>query len=215
MIDFDRYHEKIYHIQKSTKMKILVLDNYDSFTYNLVQYIQEIMGHKVDVIRNDAITVEAVDAYDTIILSPGPGLPKDAGIMPELIKKYATTKNILGVCLGHQAIGEAYGGELHNLERVYHGIETPMYVTDADEVLLQNVSKEVMAGRNNTCVVKKEEFPSDLKVTAMDIDGVVMACRHKEHNVRGVQFHPESVMTPEGKQMLRNFLEYSQRLALV
>lgn len=195
-------------------MKILVLDNYDSFTYNLVQYIQEIVGHKIDVIRNDAISVEAVDAYDTIILSPGPGLPKDAGIMPELIKRYASTKNILGVCLGHQAIGEAFGGELHNLERVYHGIETPMYVTDTDEVLFQDVSKEFMAGRYHSWVVKKEEFPADLKVTAMDIDGVVMACRHKEFNLRGVQFHPESVMTPEGKQMLRNFLEYSEQLVL-
>lgn len=193
-------------------MKILVLDNYDSFTYNLVQYIQEILGCKIDVIRNDAISVEAVNDYDTIILSPGPGLPKDAGIMPALIETYAASKNILGVCLGHQAIGEAFGGELHNLEQVYHGIETPMYVTDSKEVLFHDISEEFMAGRYHSWVVKKENFPEDLEVTAVDKDGVVMACRHKTYNLRGVQFHPESVMTPDGKQMLRNFLEYSQSL---
>lgn len=190
-------------------MKILVLDNYDSFTYNLVQYIQEILGKKIDVIRNDKIDLDDIENYETIILSPGPGLPKDAGIMPALIQRYAASKNILGVCLGHQAIGEAFGGELHNLSKVYHGVDTPMYVLDEQEVLFQNIPKVFIAGRYHSWVVKKEELPDCLEVTAVDSEGVVMAFRHKDYNVRGVQFHPESVMTPDGKQMLRNFLEFS------
>ena len=190
-------------------MRTLVLDNYDSFTYNLVQYIQEILGKKIDVVRNDKIDLDDVDNYDTIILSPGPGLPKDAGIMPQLIRQYAASKNILGVCLGHQAIGEAFGGELHNLSKVYHGVETPMYVLDEEEVLFQNIPKVFVAGRYHSWVVKKQDLPECLEVTAVDGAGVVMAFRHKDYNVRGVQFHPESVMTPEGKQMLRNFLEFS------
>ncbi|MFK7935376.1 MAG: aminodeoxychorismate/anthranilate synthase component II [Saprospiraceae bacterium] len=191
-------------------MKILVIDNYDSFTYNLVQYLMEITGQtKIDVFRNDEITVEQVDEYDTIILSPGPGVPSDAGIMPEVIKTYADKKNILGVCLGHQAIGEAFGGEISNLDRVYHGIETPMYVTDSEEVIFKNVPREFNAGRYHSWIVKSEDLPAELEVTAKDIDGTIMAFRHKEYNVRGVQFHPESVMTEHGKTMLRNFLEYS------
>lgn len=188
--------------------KILVLDNYDSFTFNLVQYIQEILDTKVDVYRNDAIDLDAVDAYDTIILSPGPGLPSDAGIMPALIKHYAPTKAILGVCLGHQAIGEAFGAELENLTQVYHGIETPIRITDPEEALFLELPPKIEVGRYHSWVVRKENLPADLVVTAVAEEGVIMAMRHRTYNVRGVQFHPESVMTLEGKKMLANFFTH-------
>ncbi len=189
-------------------MKVLVLDNYDSFTFNLVQYIERILGQKIDVFRNDQITLEEIEQYDAIILSPGPGLPSEAGIMPELIKRYAPTKAILGVCLGHQAIGEAFGGTLENLTQVYHGIETAVEVVDAKELLFQNVPREFQAGRYHSWVVKKEDLPERLLVTAVDAQGIIMAFRHKEYNVRGVQFHPESIMTEWGMRMLENFFEY-------
>lgn len=195
-------------------MKILVLDNYDSFTFNLVQYIQELTGSKVDVVRNDKIALDDVDRYDTIILSPGPGVPSEAGIMPELIKRYAPTKSILGVCLGHQAIGEAFGGLLENLSRVYHGIETPVKITVQDPALFEGISPIFEAGRYHSWVVKRQGFPEDLEITAVSFDGAIMACRHKQYMVRGVQFHPESVMTPEGKAMLRNFLRAAQAFNL-
>ena len=187
-------------------MKILVLDNYDSFTYNLVQYIQEIVGHKIDVFRNDAIDLKAVAAYDKIILSPGPGLPKDAGIMPALIKKYAATKHIFGVCLGHQAIGEAFGGTLHNIEKVYHGVATPIKIVDGSAVTFRGLPPVIEAGRYHSWVVERPNLPDCLQITAVDDQGVIMAMRHRDYNVRGVQFHPESVMTPHGKTMIRNFL---------
>ena len=186
--------------------KILVLDNYDSFTFNLVQYIQELLGESVDVFRNDAISLDEVEQYDTIILSPGPGLPRDAGIMPELIKRYAPHKAILGVCLGHQAIGEAFSGKLKNLTTVYHGIETPILVVDKTEALFKGISSTFQAGRYHSWVVKKEGLPNCLKVTALDEKGVIMAFRHETYNVRGVQFHPESIMTTDGKKILENFL---------
>lgn len=191
-------------------MKILVLDNYDSFTYNLVQYIQELVGHKIDVFRNDAIKLEDVDQYTKIILSPGPGLPKDAGIMPELIQRYAATKHIFGVCLGHQAIGEAFGGTLHNIEKVYHGVATPIKIVDGNALLFRGLPPELEAGRYHSWVVEKTNLPDCLQITAMDELGIIMAMRHREFNVRGVQFHPESVMTPHGKAMLRNFLFQSE-----
>lgn len=196
-------------------MKILVLDNYDSFTFNLVQYIQEILGKNVDVFRNDAIALEEVDQYDTIILSPGPGLPKDAGIMPELIKRYASSKVILGVCLGHQAIGEAFGAELENLSKVYHGLETPVKVVDKGEALFEGIPEQFQAGRYHSWVVKKENLPNCLKVTAVDEKKVIMAMRHETYNVRGLQFHPESIMTVEGKKILRNFLTYCTNAVVV
>ena len=186
-------------------MKILVLDNYDSFTYNLVQYITEIMGETPSVFRNDEISLDAVDDYDCIVLSPGPGLPSEAGIMPELIKRYAPTKHILGVCLGLQAIGEAFGGTLYNLPKVYHGVATTIQVIDNEEIIFKNVPKEVMVGRYHSWAVVKETFPAALKVTAVDAEGAIMALAHREYNVRAVQFHPESVMTDYGKQMLKNF----------
>lgn len=189
-----------------------MLDNYDSFTYNLVQYIEEIIENKIDVVRNDAISLEEVGKYDTIILSPGPGVPKDAGIMLQVIEKYASTKNIFGVCLGLQAIGETFGGELANLDKVYHGVQTSIIKVEDDEPIFENVPTVFEAGRYHSWVVKKENMPECLEVTAIDKKGIVMAASHKEFNVRGVQFHPESIMTPEGKLMLRNFITYSKNL---
>lgn len=187
-------------------MKVLVLDNYDSFTYNLVQYIQEILGQDIDVRRNDAISLDEVDAYELIVLSPGPGLPGEAGIMPELIRRYAPTKKILGVCLGHQAIGEAFGARLDNLSEVFHGIETPIQLTEVSDVLFEGLPREFTVGRYHSWVVGKDSIPDELLVTAVDDTGEVMAMRHRSYEVSGVQFHPESILTPLGRQMLENFL---------
>ena len=187
-------------------MRILVLDNYDSFTYNLVQYVQEIIGEKVDVFRNDKIELAAVAEYDKIILSPGPGLPKDAGIMPDLIKEYAPTKEILGVCLGHQAIGETFGGSLKNIAKVYHGVATPIKVTDGNSLLFRGLAAELEVGRYHSWIVEKHNLPEDLQITASDEFGAIMAMKHRTYQVYGVQFHPESILTPHGKSMLRNFL---------
>jgi anthranilate synthase component II len=186
-------------------MKILVLDNYDSFTYNLVQYIAEITGETPSVFRNDQISLDDVDAYDFIVLSPGPGLPSEAGIMPELIKRYGPTKHIFGVCLGMQAIGEAFGGELYNLSKVYHGVATPIQIIDSQELIFKNIPKEILVGRYHSWAVVRKNLPADLMVTAEDTEGAIMALSHKRYNVCGVQFHPESIMTDYGKQILRNF----------
>ena len=188
-------------------MKILILDNYDSFTYNLVQYVKELTGNKIDVIRNDKIELEEVEKYDTIILSPGPGLPKDAGIMLELIKKYAATKSILGVCLGHQAIAEAFGGQLYNLEKVFHGIPTMMKQTGERSPIFKNIPLDFEAGRYHSWVVEKKSLPKEFLITVVDEAGEIMAMRHKKYNLAGIQFHPESIMTKHGKQMLANFLK--------
>jgi anthranilate synthase component II len=192
-------------------MKVLVLDNYDSFTYNLVQYIQEILGADIDVFRNDAISLDVVDAYDVIVLSPGPGLPEEAGIMPALLQRYKASKCILGVCLGHQAIGEAFGAKLHNLSRVFHGVASYMNQLGDDRGFFQGVPQTFEAGRYHSWVVKKDTLSADLIVTAEDQYGEIMAMRHCEYDIFGVQFHPESVMTPDGKQMLRNFLLYCEQ----
>ncbi len=189
-------------------MNILILDNYDSFTYNLVQYIQEILNQKVDVYRNDAISLEDVGAYDAIVLSPGPGLPKDAGIMPDLIKMYAGKKPILGVCLGHQAIVEAFGGDLENLERVYHGMETPIQIIGGKEDLFESLPETINVGRYHSWVANKDQMPESIEVTAVDEKGEVMAIQHKDFKIRGVQFHPESIMTKDGKTMLKNFFDH-------
>ena len=189
-----------------------MLDNYDSFTYNLVQYIEEIVGHQIDVFRNDKITLEEIDDYDTLFLSPGPGVPKDAGILLQVIEKYAATKNIFGVCLGLQAIGETFGGELANLEKVYHGVQTTIIKVEDDEPIFENIPTVFEAGRYHSWVIKKENMPDCLEVTAIDKKGIVMAASHKDFNVRGVQFHPESIMTPEGKLMLRNFINHSKKI---
>lgn len=187
-------------------MKILVFDNYDSFTYNLVHLVEKITHEKVDVYRNDQISLEAVNAYDKIILSPGPGVPEEAGLLLPLIKKYAAIKSILGVCLGHQAIGQAFGGTLKNLDKVYHGVATKINILNENAPVLKGLGKEVEVGRYHSWIVTKENFPADLEITAVDDNGYIMALQHKVFDVQGVQFHPESVLTPDGEKMLRNWL---------
>lgn len=186
-------------------MKILIIDNYDSFTYNLVQYIEEILDQDVDVFRNDKISIDDVANYDVVVLSPGPGLPKDAGIMPTLIKRYAGQLSILGVCLGHQAIGEAFGASLQNLDKVYHGLEMPVQLTDNESNIFKGMNQEFNVGRYHSWVIKKDTLPEELEVTAIDHQGEIMAIQHKKFPLVGVQFHPESIMTPDGKKMLKNF----------
>ncbi|MGB3545571.1 MAG: aminodeoxychorismate/anthranilate synthase component II [Saprospiraceae bacterium] len=190
-------------------MRVLVLDNYDSFTYNLVQYIEELLEAPIDVFRNDKIDLAAVANYDVIILSPGPGVPSEAGIMPALLNRYKAEKIILGVCLGHQAIGESYGGEIYNLADVYHGIETAMVLTGEPSVLFEGIDDRFRAGRYHSWVVRKETLPDELAVTATDETGEIMAFRHREHEVFGVQFHPESIMTPTGRKMLANLFNHA------
>ncbi len=186
-------------------MKILVLDNYDSFTYNLVHLLKE-LGQDPVVFRNDKITVEAVAEFDRILLSPGPGLPAEAGIMPELIRRYAPTKPILGVCLGHQAIGEAFGGTLRNLGEVVHGIATDTLVTEPQDPLFAHLPRQFATCRYHSWVVDRASFPASLQVTATDADGVIMALRHRTYQVHGVQFHPESYITEYGKELVANWL---------
>lgn len=185
---------------------ILVFDNYDSFTYNLVHLVEKIRGHRVDVHRNDRIPLEAIAEYDKIILSPGPGIPEEAGLLLDVIKEYGASKSILGVCLGHQAIGEAYGGQLVNLSTVYHGVATPVHILKTGGVF-EGMSGTLEAGRYHSWVVGEEGFPSVLEVTARDDNNFIMGLRHKSLDVQGVQFHPESVLTPKGEQLLRNWLK--------
>jgi anthranilate synthase component 2 len=186
-------------------MKILVYDNYDSFTYNLVHLVEHITKQKVDVFRNDKLPMENVAVYDKIILSPGPGIPSEAGQLLELIGLYAPTKSILGVCLGHQAIGESFGGKLTNLSKVYHGVATPIEIGKAEGVF-SGLPSTIEVGRYHSWVVSDEDLPADLQVTARDEQGLIMAMRHKKYDVTGVQFHPESVLTPDGEKMMRNWL---------
>jgi anthranilate synthase component 2 len=186
-------------------MKILVLDNYDSFTYNLVHLLKE-LGHEPDVIRNDKISIEEVNKYDKILLSPGPGLPSEAGIMPTLLQKYGASKSILGVCLGHQAIGEAFGGSLTNLTDVFHGVATQTSILDDKEVLFAAIPLQIATCRYHSWIVNSYDLPDCLEITAVDEHGNIMAIRHKEYDVRGVQFHPESYITEYGKQMISNWL---------
>lgn len=188
-------------------MKILVFDNYDSFTYNLVHLVEKITGEKVDVYRNDQIALEYVAAYDKIILSPGPGIPEEAGLLLPLIKAYAATKSILGVCLGHQAIAEAFGGTLTNLNTVYHGVATPIKILKTNSQVLSGLPEEIEVGRYHSWIVNEGNFPSELEITAKDENGYIMGLQHKEFDVQGVQFHPESVLTPDGEQILRNWLK--------
>ena len=191
-------------------MKILVFDNYDSFTYNLVHLVEQITHTKVDVFRNDEITLDKVNDYDKIILSPGPGIPSEAGLLLPLIKQYAATKSILGVCLGHQAIGEAFGGTLINLSKVYHGVATKIQIGNRQyaigKSLFAELPDELIVGRYHSWIISDENFPADLEVTATDDNGYIMALQHKTFDVQGVQFHPESVLTPDGETILRNWL---------
>ncbi|MBO9205080.1 MULTISPECIES: anthranilate synthase component II [Niastella] len=228
-------------------MKILVFDNYDSFTYNLVHLVEKILHQKVDVYRNDQIPLENVKAYDKIILSPGPGIPEEAGLLLPLIKEYAATKSILGVCLGHQAIGQAFGGKLINLSSVYHGVATPIQLVNRQSAIGEKVEgkgqkaeikgkgkhasnsdhrnseahspltihhslfnglpDEFEVGRYHSWVVSEEGFPKELEITARDANNYIMALQHKTYDVQGVQFHPESVLTPRGEEILRNWLK--------
>jgi anthranilate synthase component 2 len=187
-------------------MKILVFDNYDSFTYNLVHLVEKIMQQKVDVFRNDQIALEEVKAYDKIILSPGPGIPEEAGLLLPLIKEYASSKSILGVCLGHQAIGEAFGGTLVNLDKVYHGIATPISITNPSSQILKGLGNSIEVGRYHSWIVSEKDFPAELEITAIDSNGFIMGLQHKKYDVQGVQFHPESVLTVDGEKMMRNWL---------
>jgi len=190
-----------------TKAKILVLDNYDSFTYNLVHILKELTHQgKVDVYRNDQITLDEVNYYDKIILSPGPGVPDEAGILKPLIARYGATKSIFGVCLGCQAIAEVYGGKLINLNKVYHGISTPVNIIDNNDRTFRHLVDTIEAGRYHSWVVDPTCVPNELIVSATDNEGHIMALYHQEYDVRGVQFHPESVLTPSGKQIIANFL---------
>jgi anthranilate synthase component 2 len=195
-------------------MKILILDNYDSFTYNLVHLVNSIVPDKVDVFRNDEISIEDVAAYEKIILSPGPGVPSEAGLLLQVIKEYAPVKSILGVCLGHQAIGEAFGGSLINLSKVYHGVATPITILDNHKPnanskaydLFANIPQQFSVGRYHSWIIDEESFPAALEITARDENGYIMALRHKTYDVQGVQFHPESVLTPDGETIMRNWL---------
>ncbi|MBA4851875.1 aminodeoxychorismate/anthranilate synthase component II [Emticicia sp. BO119] len=187
-------------------MKILVLDNYDSFVYNLV-YILKDLGGNVDVFRNDKIALEDVAKYDKILLSPGPGIPEEAGIMIDLIKEYASKKSIFGVCLGHQAIGEAFGAKLHNMGDVLHGVTTSCIITDKGEKLFQGVPEKIEVCRYHSWTVVPETMPEELKITAVDEKGFVMAEAHTRYDVRGVQFHPEAYLTQHGVRMVENWLK--------
>jgi anthranilate synthase component II len=189
---------------------ILVIDNYDSFTYNLVHAIKKISGLPVDVYRNDEIPLKEIEKYDKIVLSPGPGLPEEAGLLLDIIKKFAPTKKILGVCLGHQAIGESFGGKLHNMKKVLHGIATPVKLTETKSVLFAGLPEIFDVGRYHSWIVQKEGLPDCLEVTSYDSDGFIMSMKHSEFDVEGVQFHPESVLTPLGEQIIRNWLEAPQ-----
>lgn len=191
-------------------MKILVFDNYDSFTYNLVHLVEKITHTKVDVFRNDQLAMEKVKEYDKIILSPGPGIPEEAGMLLPLIKEYASSKSILGVCLGHQAIAEAFGGKLLNLSTVFHGVANRISVNSREagvgSPLFEGLPDEIEVGRYHSWIVSDENFPDELEVTARDENNYIMALQHKKYDVQGVQFHPESVLTPDGEKILRNWL---------
>jgi len=191
---------------KIDPMKILVFDNYDSFTYNLVQMIKEQSNASVDVFRNDEIPLEDIKAYDKILLSPGPGIPSESGLLIPLIQTYAATKSILGVCLGQQAIAEAFGGSLTNLSKVYHGIATPVKLI-GESILFEGLPKSFNVGRYHSWVVNEHDLPADLKVTSKDADGYIMSLEHTSYDVKGVQYHPESVLTPEGAKIIGNWLK--------
>lgn len=187
-------------------MKIVIIDNYDSFTYNLSHLLKE-LGAEVDVVRNDKFELKDLEQYDKIVLSPGPGIPSEAGLLLDVIRTYAGRKPILGVCLGHQAIGEVFGASLENLKEVYHGVQTEGTQLGNDYIF-EGLPERVMMGRYHSWVVAKDSVPECLEVTAMSDDGAIMAMRHRQYDIHGIQFHPESVLTPEGKTMVGNFLKH-------
>lgn len=187
-------------------MKIVIIDNYDSFTYNLSHLVKE-LGAEVTVLRNDSFPIEELETYDKILLSPGPGIPKEAVLLLEVIRTYAGKKPILGVCLGEQAIGEVFGGKLTNLSEVYHGIQSPIRIT-ASDYLFEGLPEEILVGRYHSWVIDRENFPDALEITAVSQEGYIMALRHKDFDVQGIQFHPESVLTPDGKKIISNWLNH-------
>ncbi len=189
-------------------MKVLIIDNYDSFTYNLFHYIQKYPGVNVDVFRNDKIQLEEINKYDKIVLSPGPGIPDEAGISKKMIKEYAPCKSILGVCLGHQAIAEVFGGTLHNMERVYHGVASNIIIKDREDPLFKGLPESIEGGRYHSWLVQQENLPNELIVTATNEQNEIMALRHQSYNVKGLQFHPESVLTDTGETIINNWLKY-------
>ena len=185
-------------------MKVVIIDNYDSFTYNLSHLVKE-LGAEVTVVRNDQFRLEELEQYSKIILSPGPGVPSEAGLLLDVIRTYAGKKPILGVCLGHQAIGEVFGAKLENLSDVFHGVATPCHIV-ADDPIFSGIPRDITIGRYHSWVVSRENFPDCLEITAVSDEGQIMALRHRELNVRGIQFHPESVLTPDGRKMLQNWM---------
>ena len=187
-------------------MKIVIIDNYDSFTYNLSHLIKEI-GAEVTVIRNDQFTLNQLERFDKIVLSPGPGIPSEAGLLLDVIKTYKGRKPILGVCLGHQAIGEVFGGTLENLSDVFHGVASDG-TQFSNDYIFDSLPKRITMGRYHSWVVSRENFPTCLEVTAVSDEGQIMALKHKNYDIHGIQFHPESVLTPEGKTILRNFIDH-------
>ena len=190
-------------------MKILVVDNYDSFTYNLVHYLENITDDPIQVFRNDKISLDDVEVYDKILLSPGPGIPEEAGICLDLIKRYAPVKSILGVCLGHQAIAEAFGGSLINLDSVYHGVATEIDILSIDDYLYDGLPARIEAGRYHSWVVSKEDLPDCFIINSLDDNGLIMGISHKDYDVKGVQFHPESVLTEKGMKIIENWVNKS------
>jgi len=185
-------------------MKIVIIDNYDSFTYNLAHLVRE-LGTEVTVLRNDRFALDDLEPYHKVILSPGPGIPSEAGLLTDVIRRYAESKPILGVCLGHQAIGEVFGARLENLSDVFHGVATPCHIV-ADDPIFSGLPSDITVGRYHSWVVSREGLPDCLEVTAVSDEGQIMALRHRGLNVRGIQFHPESVLTPDGKRMVQNWL---------
>lgn len=187
-------------------MKIVIIDNYDSFTYNLSHAVKA-LGANVTVVRNDKFELKDLEKYDKIILSPGPGIPSESGLLLDVIRSYADIKPILGICLGEQAIGEAFGGKLINLKDVFHGVQTPVQILN-DEVLFKSLPEKLLVGRYHSWVVSKEELPECLEITALSEEGYIMGLRHKTFDIHGIQFHPESVLTPEGIQIIQNFINH-------
>lgn len=185
--------------------KIIIIDNYDSFTYNLLHVLRK-QGAEVSVVRNDKFTLEALEPYDKIVLSPGPGIPSEAGLLMNVIKTYAGRKPILGVCLGHQAIGEFFGARLTNLSDVYHGVTSEISIT-VDDYIFKGLPQKIEVGRYHSWVVDTQDFPACLEITSVSEEGQIMALRHRELDIRGVQYHPESVLTPQGKQIIKNWIE--------
>lgn len=185
--------------------KVVVIDNYDSFTYNLVHYLES-LDCKVTVYRNDEFELNELEVFHKILLSPGPGLPSESGLLLDVIKTYASTKSLLGICLGMQAIGEVFGGTLINLNKVYHGVATKAYQTNED-TLFEGIPKEFLVGRYHSWALSSQNFPEKLEITSIDDQNEIMSIRHKSLDVKGVQFHPESILTPHGKKMLENWIK--------